>query len=151
MRQTFLANNPKAKFDYEILETFEAGLVLSGQEVKSARQGRFSLKGSYAAARQGEIWLLGSHLAPYSKAGAMHGYDPERSRKLLLKKSEIKKLIGRLQTERLTLIPLKVYTKGRRLKIALGLGRGKRQYEKKEIIKKTAINREIQQALRKKE
>lgn len=150
MSQTILADNPKAKYDYEILETFEAGLVLSGQEVKAARQGHLSLKGAYAAIRQGEVWLLGSHLSPYSKAGPLPGYDPSRSRKLLLTKNEIKRLVGRLQTERLTLLPIKVYTKGRRLKISLGLGRGKRQYEKKETIKKMAIKREIQQALRRK-
>jgi len=147
---TILANNPRAKFDYDILQTWEAGLVLTGQEVKSIRGGHCSLKGAYATLRNNELWLLSAHIAPYPKAGPLPNYDPTRSRKLLLRQDELKKLIGRLRTERLTLVPLQVYTKGRRLKIEIGLGRGKRKYEKKESIKKMAVKREIAKALRQK-
>lgn len=145
-----LSINPRARFDYEIIETFEAGLVLLGHEVKSVRQGQMSLKGAYAAIRGNEVWLLSGRIAPYAKAGPLPGYEPTRSRKLLLKKEEVKKLIGRLQTERLTLIPLRVYAKGRHLKIELGLGKGKKKYEKKEAIKKQAVEREMAQAMRRK-
>jgi SsrA-binding protein len=150
MTKTILATNPKAHSDYQILETYEAGIVLSGQEVKSIRQGHLSLKGAYATIRQGEAWLLGAYIAPYQKAGPLPYYDPTRSRKLLLKKEELKKIIGRLKTQHLTLVPLTVYTKGRYLKIELGLGRGKKKYEKKEIIKKRAIAREIERMMRRK-
>lgn len=147
-RDARLAANPRARFDYEITGTLEAGMVLLGHEVKSARSGHLSLKGSYAVIRGGECWLLGAHISPYPKAGPLPGYDPTRSRKLLLSKTELKKLIGRMTAERLTLIPLSVYSRGRHLKIELGLARGKRKYEKRAAIKKREQEREMRQAMK---
>ncbi|MEK7607086.1 MAG: SsrA-binding protein SmpB [Patescibacteria group bacterium] len=143
-----LATNPRARFDYDIIETLEVGVVLLGHEVKSARSGHLSLKGSYAAIRGGECWILGMHISPYSKAGPLPGYDPTRSRKLLLSKSELKRVIGQLTALRLTLVPLRVYSKGRHLKIELGLARGKKKHEKRETIKKREQEREMRQALK---
>ena len=143
-----LATNTRARFDYEILKTFEAGIVLSGQEVKSVRAGNVSLKGAYATLKREEVWLLNAHISPYKKAGALSGYDPTRTRKLLLRTREIKELIGAIHAQGLTLIPLSLYTRGRRLKVELGLARGRKKYEKREVIKKRAIDREIRQATR---
>lgn len=143
-----LAKNPRAKFDYDILKTYEAGIVLSGQEVKSTRSGNVSLKGAYAALHNGELWLLNAHIGPYKKAGSLEDYEPTHSRKLLLHKRELKELIGKLQAERLTLIPISVYTARRRIKVELGLGRGRKRFEKREVIKKRSVQKEIQQALR---
>ena len=143
-----LATNPRAKFDYDILKIFEAGLMLTGQEVKSVRAGNVSLKGAYATLKGEEVWLLNAHISPYKKAGALSGYDPTRTRKLLLRTREIKELIGAIHAQGLTLIPLSLYTRGRRLKVELGLARGRKKYEKREVIKKRAIDREIRQATR---
>lgn len=145
-----LAKNPRAKFDYQIRDTIEAGLVLLGHEVKSARSGNISLKGAYASLAKNELWLLNAHIGAYQKAGHLKDYDPTRSRKLLIRKSELKKLIGTLQSQGLTLVPISVYTKGRRLKVELGLARGKKKYEKRETIKKRAVDKEIQRALSRK-
>lgn len=142
-----IAKNPRARFDYEILDTLEAGLMLTGQEVKSARGGNISLKGAHASLVKGELWLLNAHIGLYKKAGDIKDYDPTRSRKLLTRKRETKKLIGALRNKGLTLVPISVYTKGRRLKVELGLARGKKKYEKREIIKKRDIDREIRKRL----
>ena len=143
-----LAENKKAFFDYEILETLEAGLVLTGQEVKAVRDGHISLKGSYAIVTNGECWLLNAHISPYKKAGPLVGYDPTHSRKLLLHKKELTSLVRTLQQKRLTLSPLRVYTKGRRIKVALGLARGKRLYEKRDTMRKREVAREIGRSLK---
>lgn len=143
-----LATNFRAKFDYDILKTFEAGLVLTGQEVKSARGGNVSLKGAYATLKGEEVWLLNAHIGAYKKAGALKDYEPTASRKLLLHTREIQELVGAVRTQGLTLIPLSLYTRGRRLKVELGLARGRKKYEKKEVIKKRAIQREIRSVLR---
>lgn len=143
-----LAQNPRAKFDYDILKTLEVGIVLTGQEVKSVRAGNVSLKGAYATIHSGELWLLNAHIGAYKKAGRLADYDPTRSRKLLLHNREIKELIGALQSQRLTLIPLSLYTRGRRLKVELGLGRGRKKYEKREVLKKRAVAREIRNTLK---
>lgn len=143
-----LTQNSRAKYDYDILKKYEAGIVLTGQEVKSVRAGQVSLKGAYATLKDGEVWLLNAHISPYKKAGALQGYEPTRSRKLLLRHREIAELIGKVQAERLTLVPLSLYTRGRRIKIELGLGKGRKKYEKREVIKKRAIQKEIKQALR---
>lgn len=145
-----LAKNPRAKFDYQILETIEAGLVLKGHEVKAVRDGSISLKGAHASVVKGEVWLINAHIGAYKKAGDLKDYDPTRSRKLLIHKRELKKLIGTLQSQGLTLIPISVYTRGRRLKVELGLARGKKKYEKRETIKKRAVDREIRSTLRQK-
>lgn len=145
-----LAKNPRAKFDFDILKEYEAGIVLSGQEVKSVRGGNVSLKGAYATIHGEELWLINAHIGAYKKAGPLKDYEPTRSRKLLLHNREIKELLGKVQSQGLTLIPLSVYTRGRRLKVELGLGRGRKKYEKREVIKKRAIQKEIHQILRKK-
>ena len=145
-----LARNQRAKFDYDIIKTYEAGIILTGQEVKSVRAGNVSLKGAYAALHNGELWLLNAHISPYQKAGQLKDYEPTHSRKLLLHSRELKELIGKLQAERLTLIPISVYTARRRVKLELGLGRGRKRFEKREVIKKRDIQKEIRQVLKQK-
>ncbi len=146
--------NKRAYYDYEILETFEAGLVLSGAEVKAVKGGHISLQSAYATlhinAKTGrpEIFLINAHIPPYQKANMLASYNPEQSRKLLLNRSEINSLIGKLQTKGLTLLPLKVYTKRSKIKVELGLGRGKRKADKREIIKQRELSRELRQAMK---
>lgn len=142
-----LALNKKAKLDYQVLETYEAGILLSGPEVKSAKLGQISLKGSYVTLKENEAWLLNCHISPYKKA-ALKEYDPTRTRKLLLHKKEINSLIGKLKQKGLTLIPLRVYTTKGLVKIEIGLCKGKRKYEKRELIKKQEAKRKMQRALR---
>lgn len=142
-----IALNKRARYDYEIQETLEAGLVLSGQETKSIRGGHITLAGSYATFKNDELWLLNAHIPAYKMAGKLTDYDPERSRKLLLHKKEIKYLIGKLREKGLTLIPLKVYTTHRRIKVELGMGRGKKMFDKRETIKKREVDRKIRQEM----
>ncbi len=142
-----LVENRKARRDYEILETYEAGIALKGSEVKSARLGKISIKDAYAEVRDGELYLVDMHIAPYPQAGRF-GHHPERPRKLLLHKYEIKRLIGKVKEKGLTLIPLRVYLKGHLIKVELALVRGKKQYEKREAIKKRIIEKEIARALK---
>lgn len=144
-----LAINKRALFDYQILEKLEAGIVLTGAEVKSVKNGHISLKGSYVTFRNGEAYLLNAHISPYKKSGKIAGYDPTHTRKLLLNKSELKRLIGRSSEKGLTIVPLKVYnTRRGRLKVEIGVGRGKKQFEKREIIKKRETEREIRSRLK---
>jgi SsrA-binding protein len=145
-----LATNPRAKFDYEILETFEAGLVLFGHEVKSVKKGHISLKGSYVNIKREEAWLINAQISPYQAKNTPDNYDPTRTRKLLLKKAEIKSLIGKTKQKGLTLIPLRVYTKGKRkiLKLEFALGKGKIKTDKREAIKKREDDRRIERALK---
>jgi SsrA-binding protein len=143
-----LATNDKARYDYELLDKFEAGLVLSGQEVKSAKTGHMKLKGAHVAFTRGEAMLLGSHIAKYPKAGPIPDYDPERSRKLLLHKRELEKLRGKREEDGLTIVPLRAYMKGGRIKIEIAVARGKKQYEKRETIKKRDLDRQVRSALK---
>lgn len=144
-----IAVNKKALFDYEILEKFEAGIVLTGQEVKSVKNNQINLKGSYVVIKDNEAFLLNTHISPYKKAGILKDYNPTRGRKLLLNKKELKHLIGKSQEKGLTIVPLKVYTKGRgKIKIEIGIGRGKKKYEKKELIKKRDIEREMRESMK---
>ncbi len=143
-----LAVNRKARFDYEILEKFEAGLVLTGQEVKSIRLGRMSLKASYVVLRGNELFLVGANVPPYQPKNAPADYNAERSRKLLLNKAEIKQLIGETKEKGLTLIPLKAYTKYAKIKLEFGIGKGKRKADKRETIKKRQAQREIERELK---
>jgi SsrA-binding protein len=143
-----IATNKKAYFDYKILETFEAGIVLTGQEVKSIKTGHVSLAGAYVTIKNSEAWLLGAHVSPYKMAGPLPGYDPTRSRKLLLRKQELRTLIGKIKQKDLTLIPLKTYTKRGKIKLEFGLARGKKKYEKREIIKKREVDKKIREAMR---
>lgn len=143
-----LAENRKAKFEYEILDTFEAGLMLLGHEVKSARAGSMSLRGAYVTIARGAVWLVGAHIQRYPQAGPQPEYDPERTRKLLLHKREIAKLAGKLEQKGLTLVPISAYTKGSKIKLSFGLARGKKQFEKKETLKRRDVDREIRRSLK---
>ncbi len=143
-----LATNPRAKYDYHILETFEAGLVLFGYEVKAIKNNLMSLKGSYVTIKNEEVWLINAQIAPFQPKNTPDDYNPIRTRKLLLNKKEIKSLIGRIKQKGLTLVPLRVYTKHNRIKLGFGLGQGKRKSDKREKIKKREIDRKIARALR---
>lgn len=142
-----IAENRKAHFNYQILEKFEAGISLIGQEVKSIKTGRISLGGSYVILKEKEVFLIGANIPPYQPKNAPPDYMPERSRKLLLKKSEIKSLIGKVKEKGLTLIPLMVYTEKGKIKLEFGLAKGKKKIDKREIIKKREIKREIKREL----
>ena len=142
------ADNRKAHFDYEILETYQAGLVLNGQEVKSIKLGRIQLTGSYVILRGEELFLVGANIPPYQPANAPKDYDPERSRKLLLHKDEISHLIGKSKQKGLTFIPLKVYNDKRKLKLEFALARGKKKADKREDIKLREAKREIERTLK---
>ena len=142
--------NRKARRDYEILEAFEAGMMLTGTEVKSLRDGRMNLKDSYAKVENGEVFLVNAHISPYSH-GNVQNHDPLRQRKLLLHRSEIKRLTGKTEEKGLTLIPLKVYFVRGRAKVELGLARGKREYDKREAIKRRDADREVRRELKSKQ
>lgn len=144
-----LAENRKAYHDYSILETLEAGLVLTGQEVKSARKGSMQLAGSYVSFRGQELFLVGATIPPYQPRNAAADYNPSRARKLLLNKRELHSLFGRAKQEGLTFVPLRVYTSKARIKLAFGLARGKRKGDKRELLKKREAQREIERALKK--
>jgi len=140
---TVLAQNKKAYYNYEILEKFEAGVVLAGYEVKSIKLGRVSLGGSYVVFKGEEPFLLNANIPPYQPKNTPKDYDPTRLRKLLLNKDEIKYLIGKSQQKGLTLVPLRMYTKGGKIKLEVGVARGMKKASKKEILKKRDIDREI--------
>ena len=141
------ASNPKASFDYEILETFEAGLVLKGSEVRSIRTGKVSIKGAYVKILGNEAYLVGAIVAPYQPGNMPADYDEQASRRLLLSRKEIATLIGLSKSHGLTLIPLKIYDKKRRLKLLVGIGKGKKKYDKRESIKKKDVARAKQRGL----
>jgi SsrA-binding protein len=142
-----LAENRKARHDYEILETFEAGLVLRGTEVKAARAGTLQLKDSYVEVKDGEAWLQGTHVSPYSH-GNRENHPTERPRKLLLHRREIDKLFGRTLQKGLTVVPLAVYLEGRWIKVTLALARGKRQFDKREAERDRDVEREIREQMK---
>ena len=144
-----LSENKKAFFNYEIVETFEAGIELKGFEVKSAKAGRASLVGAFATIKGSEIWLTNADIPPYQSPNTPADYKQTRPRRLLLNKKEILYLVEKMKSERLTLIPLKLYSKKNLVKVELGLARGKRQHEKREVIKKRETKREINRALKK--
>lgn len=143
MSVKIVAQNKKARHDYHILETWEAGLVLQGTEVKSLRAGKVSLKDSYARVRNGEVFLYNCHISPYEK-GTHTNHDPERVRKLLLNKREIRKLTGSVEEKGLTLTALKIYFKNGRAKIEIGLARGKKLHDKREDIAKRDAKRDME-------
>ncbi len=142
-----LANNRRASFDYDLLENYEAGVVLLGHEAKSAKAGHISLSGAYVSLRDGlngpELWLLNAHITLYRFAGHLLDYNPLRERKLLLKKNEIAHLVGKTQEKGLTLVPVKMYTKRSFVKLEFALARGKKKYDKREAIKKRDVERQI--------
>lgn len=139
--------NRNAYRDYEILEEIEVGIQLEGAEVKSIKNGAISLKDSFVKFENGEAFLLNTYIAPYKYAGKMSP-EPERKRKLLLKKRELKRLIGKVKEKGLTVIPLKVYSKGRWIKVLIALVKGRKKYEKRQIIKEREIKREIERELK---
>ena len=147
--QRVVVSNRKARHEYAILETVEAGLVLTGTEVKSLRQGNASLLDAYAMVKNGEVWLLGMHINPYEH-GSIANHDPLRTRKLLLQKKQVRKLIGRVAEKGLTLIPLSVYFKGAFAKLELALARGKKTYDKRESIRERETKRDLDRARRRK-
>lgn len=142
-----IADNRKARFDYELIDRFEAGLVLQGTEVKAAREGRVNLKDSYAAVRGSELFLLQCHFSPYSHA-SYDNHDPLRPRKLLLHRQEIRKLIGKITERGLTLIPTKLYFKRGRVKVEIALARGKKRHDRRAAVRERDIKREVEAELK---
>ena len=142
-----IATNRRARHEYEILETLEAGLVLRGTEVKSLRAGQVNFKDSYATVKQSEMWLLGCHIPPYSH-GTDANHDPERDRKLLLHGREIRRLVGKIAERGLTVVPLKMYFKSGRAKIEIGLARGKKLHDKRATLRDRQTRREMDKAAR---
>ncbi len=143
-----VADNRQARFRYEILETYEAGIELQGTEVKSNRQGKLNLQYGYALIRNGEAWLLNVHISPYQSSSEYFNHDPRRTRKLLLHKREIRKLTGKVEQEGLTLVPLKMYMKRGLVKITIALGRGKKLHDKRETIKERQDQRDMARAMK---
>jgi SsrA-binding protein len=137
-----VARNRKATYDFQIEDRYEAGLVLTGTEIKSIRAGRVNLREGYVQPRGDELWLVGVHIARYDPAGRQ-GHDPVRPRKLLLHRREINRLIGKVQERGYTIVPLQMYLKEGRAKVEIGLARGKRKYDKREAIRKRDTDREI--------
>ena len=146
-QERVVASNRKARYNYEILETYEAGLVLRGTEVKSLREGNANFKDSYARVDGNEVWLVGCHISPYHH-GTDANHDPERKRKLLLHRSEINRLIGKTLERGLTLVPLRLYFKHGRVKLELGLARGKKLHDKRRVLREREARREMDKAVR---
>lgn len=141
-----IATNRKARHDYFIEDSFEAGLVLSGTEIKSIRAGQVSLRDSFAMIKEAELWLMNVHIAPYER-GTYANHEPRRPRKLLMHRREINRIAGKLQEKGLTLVPLRVYLKDNRAKVELGLARGKKQYDKRATLREKETRREIDRAV----
>ena len=141
-----IAVNRQASHNYDLLEKFEAGLVLTGTEIKSAREGRVNLKDAYGLVKGGEVWLLNCHISPYSH-GNFANHDPLRTRKLLLNRSEINRLIGRTTERGLTLFPLRMYLKDGRLKCEIALAKGRKVHDKREVSRRKTIEKETKQAV----
>ena len=142
-----IARNKRARHDYHVLDTWEAGVVLTGTEVKSLRDGKANIGDAYGIVRDGEVYLLNAHIPPYARGGYVN-HDPNRSRKLLLHKAEIRKLIGAVERQGLTLVPLELYFKRGKAKVAIALARGKKVHDRRADIKKRDDQREMQRALR---
>ena len=145
--QTSIAENRKAFHDFHILETFEAGIVLLGTEVKSIREGRVNLRDSFARVEDGEVFLYNVHISPYSHRGYAD-HEPLRRRKLLLHRSEIRKLIGKTVEKGMTLVPTRLYFKDGRVKVAVSIAKGKKDYDKRETIKRREADRETRAAIK---
>lgn len=144
---TNVATNRRARYEYHIEETYEAGVALTGTEVKSLRAGRASIGEAYARVENGEVWLYHAHIPPY-EAGSIFNHDPLRRRKLLLHRSEIRRLFGRVQQKGYTLVPLRLYFKRGMAKVELAVARGKRQYDKRAAIEERESQRRIEKAIR---
>jgi SsrA-binding protein len=143
-----ISDNRQARHLYEILETYEAGIQLTGTEVKSIRAGKVNLRDGYALIRNGEAWLINVHISPYEASGEYFNHDPRRTRKLLLNRREINKLIGQVEQKGLTLVPLKIYFKGSYIKVAIGLAKGKKLHDKREDLKRRQDQREMARAMK---
>jgi SsrA-binding protein len=143
-----ITDNRQARFLYEILETYEAGIQLTGTEVKSIRAGRVNLQDGYALLRNGEIWLLNAHISPYNASSQYFNHEPRRTRKLLMHRQEIRKLIGKVEQQGLTLIPLKMYFKRGWVKLTIGLAKGKKIHDKREDLKRRQDQRDMQRAMK---
>ncbi len=145
-----LTTNKKASFNYEVLETLDAGIALTGPEVKSAKTGNLNLQGAYVSLRENGLWLVHAYIAPYKPAAAVQiHYQPDRDRQLLVKRQEIASLTGKMRSAGVTLIPLRIYTNRGLVKVALGLARGKKAHDKRASIKKRETNRDMARAMRK--
>lgn len=142
-----VATNRKARHDYFIEDSVEAGIVLTGTEIKSVRAGRVNLQDSFALVRDGEIWLIGAHISPYAH-GNRENHEPRRDRKLLMHRLEINRIAGKIQEKGWTLVPLQIHLRNGRAKVQLGMARGKRQYDKRESIAKRDDDREMRRALK---
>jgi len=142
-----VAENRKARHDYEIMDRMEAGLVLLGTEVKSARQGRVNLKDSYVSTRGGELFLVQCHISPYTHS-SYDNHDPHRERKLLMHKQEIRRLIGKITERGLTLIPLRVYFRKGRLKVELGLAKGRKAHDRRAVVREREQKRDVEAQLK---
>jgi SsrA-binding protein len=143
-----VCDNRQARFLYEILETYEAGIQLTGTEVKSIRAGKANLQDGYALIRNGEAWLINMHISPYTQSSAYFNHEPRRTRKLLLHRKEIRTLVGKVEQEGLTLIPLKMFLKRGLVKVTIGLCRGKKLHDKREDMKRRDDQREMQRAMK---
>lgn len=144
-----LASNKKALFDYEILEKFETGIILSGPEVKAVKNQQINLKGSYVNITEGEAFLVNAHISAYKPASKQQtDYSPTQKRKLLLHKKELERLYGKITNSGLTIVPISVYTKNNLIKVEIGLAKGKKQFEKRETLKKRSIDKRIRETLK---
>ena len=142
-----IAQNRKARHDFAVLDTIEAGMVLKGTEIKAIRAGRINLKDGFARVRNGEVYLHNVHISPYEQ-GNLFNHDPLRTRKLLMHNKQIERLIGETKNAGITLVPLKVYIKNGYAKVLIGIAKGKKQYDKREDLKRKDINREVERALK---
>lgn len=143
-----ISDNRQARYLYEILETYEAGVELTGTEVKSIRAGRVNLQDGYALIRNGEAWLINVHISPYSASGQYFNHEPRRTRKLLLHRQEIRKLIGKVEQQGLTIVPLKMYLKRGWVKVSIALCKGKKIHDKRESMKRRQDQRDMQRAMK---
>lgn len=143
-----LADNRKARHDYHIDESYEAGLVLTGSEIKSIRAGRANLRGSYVRVQNGEVWMYDSHISIYEQSGKYFNHEPTRPRKLLLHRREISRIAGQVDRQGYTLVPLRIYMKGHRAKVELALARGKKLYDKREDIASRQAKRDIERVMK---
>jgi SsrA-binding protein len=144
---TVVATNRQARRDFEILDAWEAGIMLKGSEVKSLREAKVQLADAYARIDRGEVWLVGLHISPYSASSSQGSHDVARNRKLLLHRHEVDEIRARVDQERLTLVPLSLYFKGGRAKLELGLGRGRKHYDKRQVIAKRDAELDARRAM----
>jgi SsrA-binding protein len=146
-----IAVNRQARHEYDIEETIEAGLVLTGTEIKSVRARRVNLRGAYAQVQNGEAWIFDMHISPYEQSGTLFNHEPTRPRKLLMHRKEIERLRGKVAMKGLALVPLRIYMRGRRAKLELALARGKKLYDKRQDIAERDAKRQVQRAVRERE